>query len=245
MAVMPWLAVIVFIALFFVKAGYGIFRTSSWGISLPGKLGWILMEVPAVVVFMVLWISSPIRSETPALVFMLLFEIHYIQRTFIFPMLMRGKSRMPVAIISMGFVFNIINGFLLGYGLFHLESSAGGKAGWLLSPAFLIGIVIFIIGMAINLHSDNVIRHLRPKGDTRHYLPQKGMYKWVTSANYLGELLEWVGFAVLTQSEAAWIFALWTFANLCPRAYAIRRRYVEEFGAEAVGRRKCLIPFVF
>lgn len=44
-------------------------------------------------------------------------------------------------------------------------------------------------GMGINIHSDSVIRHLRKPGDTRHYLPQKGMYRYVTSGNYFGELL--------------------------------------------------------
>ncbi len=77
--------------------------------------------------------------------------------------------------------------------------------------------------MGINIHSDSVIRHLRKPGDTRHYLPQKGMYRYVTSGNYFGELLEWVGFAVLTCSPAAWVFVLWTFANLArvPIRFAI------------------------
>ena len=44
MYIMPVLAVIVFIALFFVKAGYGIFHTKSWGLSLPNKVGWVIME---------------------------------------------------------------------------------------------------------------------------------------------------------------------------------------------------------
>ena len=32
---------VVFVALYFVRAGYGMFRTSSWGISLPNKLSLI------------------------------------------------------------------------------------------------------------------------------------------------------------------------------------------------------------
>ena len=99
--------------------------------------------------------------------------------------------------------------------------------------------------MAVNLHSDHVIRTLRPKGDTKHYLPQKGMYQYVTSGNYFGELVEWTGFAILTQSTAAWIFVIWTFANLAPRAHAINQQYRKEFGNDAVGKRKRLIPYIY
>ena len=92
--------------------------------------------------------------------------------------------------------------------------------------------------MAINLHADHVIRNLRKPGDTRHYLPEKGFYRYVTSANYFGELVEWTGFALLTASPAAWVFVWWTAANLVPRADAIYKRYCEEFGKQAVGSRK-------
>ncbi len=77
-----------------------------------------------------------------------------------------------------------------------------------------IGLVVFFAGMAINLHSDHVIRHLRKPGDTRHYLPKGGMYHFVTSGNYLGELIEWTGFAIIAGSPAAWVFVWWTAANL-------------------------------
>lgn len=116
---------------------------------------------------------------------------------------------------------------------------------WLSTPSFWLGVILFFIGMGINLHSDSVIRHLRKPGDTRHYLPQKGMYRYVTSGNYFGELVEWIGFAVLTCSPAAWVFVLWTFANLAPRANSIRNRYREEFGKDAVGKKKRMIPFIY
>ena len=245
LTIMPLLAVVVFVALFFVKAGYGMFHTKRWGISVPNKLGWVIMELPAVLVMAYLWSTSVSRLDAAPLCFFLLFELHYVQRTFVFPFLMRGKSMMPVSVMLMGVVFNLINGFLLGEGLFHLAPEGLYSDAWLTTPAFIIGTLIFLTGFGINLHSDNVIRNLRPKGDTRHYLPQRGMYRFVTSGNYLGELTEWVGFAILTQSTAAWIFALWTFSNLAPRAYAIRKRYRQEFGVEAVGKRKCLIPFIW
>lgn len=74
----------------------------------------------------------------------------------------------------------------------------------------MVGASVVFAGMLINLHSDHVIRHLRKPGDTNHYLPEKGLYRYVTSANYFGELVEWTGFAILTASPAAWVFVWWT-----------------------------------
>lgn len=243
---MSAVALMVFIALYFVKAGYGMFRTASWGVSIPNKVAWVLMEAPVFFVMAWLWLRSDTGFVWPQFLFLLLFELHYLQRSFVFPLLMKGRSRMPIAIMAMGIVFNVLNGVMQAGGLFWFppESYAEGTA-YLLRPHAIAGLLLFIIGMGINLHSDHVIRHLRKPGDTRHYLPAKGMYRYVTSANYFGELVEWTGFAVLTASPAAWVFVWWTAANLVPRANAIHKHYCEEFGKEAVGRRKRIIPYIY
>ena len=243
---MSAIALAVFVALYFVRAGYGIFRTAQWGPSVPNKLGWVLMEAPVFITMFVLWAQSGVGFAMPAYAFFLLFQLHYLQRSFIFPLLLKGRSRMPVSILLMGVVFNVLNGLMQAGGLFFFPTvPLDAGCSYLLTPRALAGVVLFFAGMGINLHSDHVIRHLRRPGDTRHYLPARGMYRYVTSANYLGELVEWTGFAVLTASPAAWVFVWWTAANLVPRAHAIYNRYIEEFGAEAVGKRKRIIPFIY
>ena len=44
---MAVMAVIVFLALFFFKAGYGYLSTSNWGPKIGNKAAWVLMEVPS------------------------------------------------------------------------------------------------------------------------------------------------------------------------------------------------------
>jgi 3-oxo-5-alpha-steroid 4-dehydrogenase 1 len=91
-----------------------------------------------------------------------------------------------------------------------------------------------------------VIRNLRKPGDTKHYIPYKGFYRYVTSANYFGELTEWIGFAILTWSPAGLLFAVWTFANLAPRAKSLTEKYVQEFGNEYTKlNKKHIIPFIW
>ena len=240
------LAVVVFASLYFVTAGYGLFRTKRWGWSINNKLAWVLMELPVFFVMFAIWSLSPLKWHLPQLALFGLFELHYFQRSLIFPFLLKGQSKMPVVIMLMGILFNVINGVIQGGGLYWFPNPDFEQGvAYLLRWNAMAGILLFLIGMAINLHSDHVIRHLRKPGDTQHYLPQKGMYCYVTSANYLGEIMEWTGFAIAAGTLAAWVFPIWTAANLVPRAHAIYNRYKEEFGEEALGKRKRIIPFVY
>jgi 3-oxo-5-alpha-steroid 4-dehydrogenase 1 len=73
-----------------------------------------------------------------------------------------------------------------------------------------------------------------------------GMFKYVSSANYYGEILEWTGFAILTWSLPGVVFLLWTCANLIPRANSLYNKYTEEFGEEFTKlKRKRLFPFIY
>ena len=84
--VMSAVALVVFIALYFVKAGYGMFRTASWGISINNKLAWVLMEAPVFIVMFGLWGKSGAGFAVPVYFFFLLFQLHSLQRAFIFPL---------------------------------------------------------------------------------------------------------------------------------------------------------------
>ena len=240
------LAIIVFISLYFVTAGYGQFRTHQWGWSINNKVAWTLMEAPVFMVMIAIWCTSGWSFHVPELILLGLFLLHYFQRSFVFPWLMTGKSRMPIVIMLMGVLFNVINGIMQGGGLYWYPNPDFQEgAAYLLRWNAILGILLFLTGLCINWHSDHVIRHLRQPGDTRHYLPQRGMYRYVTSANYLGELMEWTGFALAAATAVAWVFPIWTAANLVPRAHAIHKRYRSEFGDAAVGSRKRILPFIY
>ena len=153
---------------------------------------------------------------------------------------------MPLAIILMGAVFNTLNAFIQGGWLFYVSPLERYPLSWLGSLPFVTGTVVFFGGMFINVQSDHIIRNLRKPGDTAHYLPQGGMFRYVTSANYFGEFMEWTGFAILTWSWAGAVFALWTFANLAPRAARIYDLYNKEFPDELdTNKVKRMLPFIY
>ena len=243
---MASIAVVVFVSLFFVDAGYGKFYDRKWGPAVNNKLGWVLMESPVFFAMLLLWFFSDRRDDLVRMAFLFLFELHYIQRSFVVPFRMRGYSVMPISIVVMGVTFNLLNAFMQGGWIFYLSPDDYYGRDWLTDPRFVAGFLVFIIGMFINIQSDDIIRDLRKDGDTRHYLPKGGMFRYVTSANYFGEFLEWVGFAILTWSWAGAVFALWTFANLGPRADHIYKMYQSEFGDQLNTKRvKRMIPFIY
>lgn len=251
LTIMAATAAVVFIALYFVDAGYGKFYNSKWGPAVNNRLGWVLMEAPVFVAMLLLCLLSPRRTDVARIVMLLIFEAHYFQRSFIFPMLIRGNGRMPLSIILMGVIFNTLNALMQGGWIFWISPAERYTAAWLADPRFIIGTLIFIAGMFINIQSDGIIRNLRKPGDNAHYLPKQGMFRYVTSANYFGEFTEWVGFAILTWSWSGVLFAVWTFANLGPRAARIHKHYRSEFGDEMAAleaggpRIKRIIPFIY
>lgn len=153
---------------------------------------------------------------------------------------------MPLSIMFMGVLFNVLNALMQGGWLFYVSPSDMYSNDWLATPQFIIGTIIFFTGMFINIQSDSIIRGLRKPGDTKHYLPEGGMYNYVTSANYFGEIVEWTGFAILTWSFSGAVFAWWTFANLVPRAASIYEKYTNEFGSQVKERKlKRVIPWIY
>lgn len=241
---MALMGVVVFVALYFVEAGYGYLFNPKFGFPLSNKVGWVLMEAPAFLV-MAWWCTKSTPGQTVQLVLAALYLLHYFQRSFIFPLLMRGRSKMPVGIALMGLVFNSINAFLIGCWLFEL-APAGFYANWFTDLRFWAGLLIFLLGMGINMQADHIVRNLRKPGDTRHYIPRGGMFRYVSSANYFGELVEWTGFAIATWSWTGALFVWWTFANLAPRSASLYKRYEREFGEEftRLGRKR-ILPFIY
>ena len=235
----PWIvllsAVIVFPLLFFVTAPYGRHFRPGWGPAVGSRLGWVAMEWPSVVLFALVWLANP-ESGTPMVTVLgALWLVHYVQRTFVFSLLQRSSGRrQAVLTVALANVFNVLN--------------ATGNAAALrdrpFDAAFLVGSVLFLAGLVLNVHSDQLLRRLRAPGETGYKVPVGGGFRFVSAPNYLGEIVEWVGFALAAQTLAAWAFAAFTFANLAPRAVANHRWYLQRF-PDYPDERRVLIPFVW
>jgi hypothetical protein len=230
-------------SLFFVSAPYGRHTRKGWGAVISDRVGWIVMESPAVLVFALCFAYGRRHASVAAVVLFAMWETHYIHRAFIYPLGIRSREgKMPISVVAMALLFNVMNGYLNGRWVFSLSSNYTEK--WLLDPRFWSGFAIFVAGYLINRHADQVLRSLRKPGESTYSIPYGGLYRWISCPNYLGEILEWVGWAVATWSLPGLAFAVWTAANLAPRAWTNHRWYQERF-PDYPAERKALVPGVW
>lgn len=236
------LAVITFVALFFITAPYGRFTRGGWGPRINARLGWILMEIPVLATFAAFYAVSNRKTNVVCLVFLALFAAHYVHRALIYPFRVRSnRPSITIPVILMGAVFNLGNGYLNSRYLFTLGPEL--TTSWLTDPRFVVGVILFIAGYSLNQYADRTLIGLRADGHQGYKIPRGGPYELVSCPNYLGEMVEWAGWALACWNLGALAFFVWTVANLAPRAIKTHRWYQENF-IDYPSERKALLPYI-
>lgn len=234
-----------FLITLFIASPYGKHERDGWGPGVNMRFGWFILELPSFVFMLWYYGQGGHKFSVAPLILFSVFQIHYFHRTFIYPFTLRIKpgSRYRIVLLLCGMAFNAANGALNGWFLTevgtHLHSNA-----WLTDPRFILGLVLFVTGFAMAKKSDAILRNLRKPGESGYKIPYGSMYRFVSCPNYLGELLQWTGFALASWSLPALAFVAFTAANLIPKAMASHKWYREKF-ADYPAERKAVIPFVF
>lgn len=138
--------------------------------------------------------------------------------------------------------------------------------------------MLYILGAFINWHSDMLLARLRKPGETGYKIPHGthcpfvtfpssiiishltgGMFNFVTAANYSGELIEWVGYAIALRGFGGWVWVMlnlgtmahqarfvfaYSIAYFIPRAHSSHLWYLSKFDSYPQNRKK-LIPLVW
>lgn len=151
---------------------------------------------------------------------------------------------MPLVIVLNAILFNLMNAGLNGYYLAELAPADDYSAQWFYTPHFIMGIILFVAGMAINWKADSILINLRKPGETGYKVPKGFLFDYISSPNLFGEIIEWSGFALMAWNLPAITFMVWTFANLVPRAKNHHDWYHSKF-PDYPKERKAVIPFIF
>ncbi|XP_037328997.2 3-oxo-5-alpha-steroid 4-dehydrogenase 2a [Pungitius pungitius] len=222
-------------------ARYGRYLAAG-GRTCPARLAWFLQEVPALLVPLLMLTGDRTEStgdRTGMTLLLSTFVLHYFHRSLIYAVLTRGRP-VPLPIVLSAATFCSLNGFLQAH---HLLHCARFQHTWLRDARLAAGFLLFMVGMIVNIHSDHILRGLRRPGETVYRIPHGGMFEFVSGANFLGEILEWGGYALASWSLPATAFAFFTVCSIGPRAYQHHRDYQQRF-EDYPRSRKALIPFV-
>jgi 3-oxo-5-alpha-steroid 4-dehydrogenase 1 len=239
---MTWsgMALATFVLLQYVKAPYGRHIEKGWGKEISNRAGWIIMELPSFLIILYFTISS--QQSNYALLLSLLWLIHYFNRSVIFPFRIKTSGKkMPLVIALSAILFNTVNAGLNGYYLAKLEQYDNSN---FLYWNFWLGIAFFAIGFYINQRSDYILMNLRKPGETGYKIPFGFLFEKVSCPNHFGEIVQWLGFAIMAWNWPASTFLIWTIANLLPRSLRHHRWYKEKF-EEYPHERKAVVPWLF
>jgi len=221
-----------------INAGYGRYQFSgvgSIGFALDNKLAWVIQECPTVVVPIWYLSSGNLPKNWTGTICLGMFLVHYSQRTLVYPFLIRGNRKTQISMIAFAFLFCFLNGLLQSIHMLNYQQSSA-----LLIP----GTLIFAYGFIINLQSEDILRNLREPGKSGYYIPRGGMFEYVSCANYMGECIEWVGYAIASGfALPPLMFAIFTFCFIGRRALSHHEWYKAKFDDYPINR-KALIPFL-
>lgn len=236
--------VIIFALLFFIKAPYGKFTSESWGKLVNARLGWIIMESFAVIIFLAFMFIYRNTLTFTKIAFFVVWNMHYVYRAFIYQARIGKKELMSLGVSMSGMIFQIFNTFYQCVFIFAPSFNSLYANSYIAKPNFIIGIVMFFAGLLVNRQSDKILFNIKKNNGGKYGIPYGGMYKYITCPNYFGETFMWAGWFVMTFNLASFGFLIWTVSNLFPRAYSYHKWYNKEFSCYPKDRKR-IIPFLW
>ncbi|CAI8054547.1 Steroid 5-alpha-reductase DET2 [Geodia barretti] len=237
-------AVAYFVGQLFQPIPYGRHTSGSGRLPVPVRIAKMVVALVPNIVFFILsyFLAGQHFNQAPNIVFFCLYVIHYLERGIVNPLVSRYSNTkirlwIPLSWFLTGLLISYINAEFIG--------SAEYCNNYLYDPRFLIGLVLFIVGFALNRVADYQLVCLREsRTDTKHAIPKGPLYFLISCPNYFGEGLQWFGWAVMTWSLAGLVLWLVSEATFVPRSRQNHKWLRNQF-LDYPSLRRGLIPFIF
>ena len=234
-------ALLLFPILLKVTAPYGRHAKRNWGPMISNSLGWFMMEAPSLFIYLYFVISIGDFTNIIVITASLCWVSHYFHRAIVFPLRLHTKGKkMPVLIMLFAVCFNVVNATINGYAISHFTATLSD---WRI-VTYLTGTVLFIAGFVINQYHDKILIDLRKQNGKSYQIPNGGLFSYISCPNFLGEIIEWGGYALLCFTLPALAFFVWTFVNLFPRALDHHKWYKTTFENYPSSRKAILPKFI-
>ncbi|XP_076809465.1 3-oxo-5-alpha-steroid 4-dehydrogenase 1-like [Clavelina lepadiformis] len=221
---------------------YGRYTYRQKMVYVDSKIGWVLQESPSFLIPLhAVWTARNNLPSLPALILLAAFLIHYGYRVLVYSLKIRGGKPSPLSFVFLAALFCACNGYMQANFLLHYSSY---PMSWMTEWNFMVGIVLFAIGLYTNIRCDNILRNLRKPGETGYKIPRGWVFDYVSGGNYFGESLEWTGWALACWSVQGFSFAVFATTFLLCRSVEHHKWYHSNFRTYPKDR-KIFIPFVW
>ncbi len=199
--------------------------------------GFILPGLLSIIVFATVFLSGNHAKTEITWIFFSFWIIHFTVKI-VFNLINPSHHETQIANTKMLSAIVSINALINGYCLGWLWPAYA--VSWMQNMAFISGSLILGLGFLIQITAN--IRMTPKKNETDAL--DSGLHKIVFCPGYLGEILQWGGFAMITWNSSAAAAFCWMLATLLAQATSQKHKYLLQF-PELPATRKALIPFIF
>ncbi|CAB3400353.1 unnamed protein product [Caenorhabditis bovis] len=218
---------------------YGRYAPNVWW-SISPNVAWVLQGLPSVLVPLYYCFES---DTDLGLIFNVIFVYHYLKRIFSYAAQLNSGHYVPIPVFLISTYFSYYNSMLQASynAMFQPNMEMLPFSRWF---TLVGGVCLVVVGHLITMNAECYLLDLRKRDNTAYYIPRSALFETISCPNYLGEIIEWTGYAIATQSVPAAAFAIFTIFLLVPRAYTHHDFYVTKFRSYPKDR-KALIPYIF
>jgi 3-oxo-5-alpha-steroid 4-dehydrogenase len=218
-----------------LRLPYGKFRT---GAGVNSRAGLALAYATPVFVYIVLWVEGGSPRTLYHLAVFGAFLFHFLRR--IFEVSFVNSYSRPTPLRALMIIAFLYGGVAASCAFFQVRTFGQPTS----QPIFTLGILIFALGEVLNGYHHWLLARLRPLGVRIYVVPRHGLFGWVACPHYLGEILSFVGYAMMSDLLPVWGNALVTSAYLSARANSTLNWYRLEMPLQIPSGWRRLIPFV-
>lgn len=237
------LAILNLIIQFIVAIPYGKHDKGDGSLRVPLRLSFAISQfLTGIVVFSVTYFLQRHFHRPVNIIMYCFFTLHYINRSIVDTFANRHSQTkvtiwIPLLATLTTMFYHYINAQFIGEARFC--------NGYYFDPRFIIGVVIFATGFVLNRVSDAQLILLRTDYKDRNYqIPSGCSFCLISCPNYLGEMIEWLGWVIMTWSLSAVVWFLFSASTFIPRARHHHKWYVSHFD-DYPPRRKALLPLIY
>src|SRR5499427_10391608 len=201
------------------------------GVGVNSRIGLALAYTTPIIIYIAFWIEGGAPQSPYHLIVLAAFLFHFIRR--ILEILFVNSYSRPTPLRALVPIALLYGGVASSSAFFQVHTSGQPTS----SPTFMLGIVVFSLGELLNGYHHWLLARLR--------LPRGGLFGWVASPHYFGEILSFVGYAMMSDLLPVWGNALVVFAYLSSRANSNLKWYQREMPLRIpIGWRR-LVPFAY